>query len=50
MGAAKAEQGRFGMDGVHVLGQRDKRDGKTEMSDPFDCFGRLPVSANSSIC
>lgn len=50
MGEARVERGRFEMDGVSAPGRRDKRDGKAEMSDPFDCFGRLPVPANCSIC
>lgn len=50
MGEAGVERGRLEMDGVRAPGRRDKRDGKTEMSDPFDGFRRLPVPANCSIC
>lgn len=50
MGGVRVERGRLEMDGVRAPGRRDRRDGKTEMSDPFDCFRRLPVPANCSIC
>lgn len=50
MGEARVERGRLEMDGVGAPRWRDKRDGKTEMSDPFDCLRRLPVPANCSIC
>lgn len=49
MGEARVERGRLEMDGLSAPGRRDEM-GKTEMSDPFDCFGRLPVAANCSIC